>query len=124
MYKKVITYTDYNDVERTETHWFNLSESELAEMEYGVTGGMTQMLQNIVDAKDAPSLMKTFKEIIFRSYGIKAPDGIHFIKSDEISRNFSQTEAYSKFFMELITNDNAAAEFINGIIPNKVSEKK
>ena len=30
---------------------------------------------------------------------------------------FSETEAYSKLFMELATDDVKAAEFVNGIIP-------
>ena len=66
MLKKPITYTDYNGVERTEDFYFNLSKAELMEMELGVTGGMTEMLNKIIAAKDAPSLMKTFKEMILR----------------------------------------------------------
>ena len=68
MLKKPITYTDYNGVERTEDFYFNLSKAELMEMELGVTGGMTEMLNKIIAAKDAPSLMKTFKEMIITTY--------------------------------------------------------
>lgn len=120
MLKKIITYTDYNGVERTEPFYFNLSKAELMEMELGVTGGMTEMLDKIIAAKDAPSLMKTFKEIIMKSYGIKSDDGKRLIKSEELSIAFTQTEAYSVLFMELITDDKAAADFVNGIIPNEI----
>ena len=120
MLKKIITYTDYNGVERTEPFYFNLSKAELMEMELGVTGGMTEMLNKIIDAKDAPSLMKTFKEMIMKSYGIKSDDGKRLIKSEELSIAFTQTEAYSVLFMELITDDKAAADFVNGIIPNEI----
>lgn len=120
MLKKMITYTDYNNVERTEPFYFNLSKAELMEMELGVTGGMTEMLNKIINAKDGPSLMKTFKEMIMKSYGIKSDDGKRLIKSEELSIAFTQTEAYSVLFMELITDDKAAADFVNGIIPNEI----
>ena len=120
MLKKIITYTDYNCVERTEPFYFNLSKAELMEMELGVTGGMTEMLNKIINAKDGPSLMKTFKEMIMKSYGIKSDDGKRLIKSEELSIAFTQTEAYSVLFMELITDDKAAADFVNGIIPNEI----
>ena len=123
MLKKIITYTDYNGVERTEPFYFNLSKAELMEMELGVTGGMTEMLDKIIAAKDAPSLMKTFKEMIMKSYGIKSDDGKRLIKSEELSIAFTQTEAYSVLFMELITDDKAAADFVNGIIPNEITDK-
>ena len=120
MLKKIITYTDYNSVERTEPFYFNLSKAELMEMELGVTGGMTEMLDKIIAAKDAPSLMKTFKEMIMKAYGVKSDDGKRLIKSEELSIAFTQTEAYSVLFMELITDDKAAADFVNGIIPNEI----
>ena len=120
MLKKPITYTDYHGVERTEDFYFNLSKAESMEMELGVTGGMTEMLNKIIAAKDAPSLMKTFKEMIMQSYGIKSDDGKRLVKSEEISTAFTQTEAYSVLFMELITDDKAAADFVNGIIPNEI----
>lgn len=120
MLKKPITYTDYNGVERTENFYFNLSKAELMEMELGVTGGMTEMLNKIIAAKDAPSLMKTFKEMIMKAYGVKSDDGKRLIKSEELSIAFTQTEAYSVLFMELITDDKAAADFVNGIIPNEI----
>lgn len=120
MLKKPITYTDYNGVERTEDFYFNLSKAELMEMELGVTGGMTEMLNKIIAAKDAPSLMKTFKEMIMKAYGVKSDDGKRIIKSEELSIAFTQTEAYSVLFMELITDDKAAADFVNGIIPNEI----
>ena len=92
------------------------------EMELGTTGGFTEMVQNIVNAKDAPALIKIFKELVLKAYGIKSADGKRFIKSDEIAAEFAQTEAYSILFMELATDDTAASEFVNGIVPVDVSK--
>ena len=118
MLKKTITYTDYNNVERTEDFYFNLTKAELMEVEIGTTGGMADMIKRIVDAKDAPAIIKIFKELVLKAYGEKSADGKRFVKSEEISNGFAQTEAYSQLFMELATDADAAAAFVNGIIPN------
>ena len=122
MLKETITYTDYNGVERTEDHYFNLSEAELLEMEMSITGGLTEMINKIVAAQDAPSLIKLFKDLVLKAYGEKSADGKRFIKSDELATAFSQTEAYSQLFMKLATDDKAAARFVNGIMPANASK--
>ncbi len=120
MLKKTIKFTDYNGVERTEDHYFNLTEAEIMEMEMSVNGGLTEMINRIVSAQDAPSIIKMFKELILKAYGKKSDDGRRFIKSDELRDEFAQTEAYSILFMELATDADAAAAFVNGIVPSKV----
>lgn len=122
MLKKTVTYHDYNDVERTEDFYFNLSKAELLEMELGTSGGLAEMIRKIVAAQDAPAIIKVFKELVLKAYGEKSADGKRFIKSEELSEAFSQTEAYSQIFMELATDDNKAAEFVNGIVPAGMAE--
>ncbi len=117
MIKKTITYTDYNDVERTEDFYFNLSKAELMEMEMGTTGGLAETIEKIVAAQDAPAIIKIFKDLVLKAYGEKSDDGKRFIKSEELSTAFAQTEAYSILFMELATDADAAAKFVNGIVP-------
>lgn len=123
MLKKTITYHDYNGVEYTQDFYFNLSKAEIMEMELGTTGGLAEMIQKIVAAQDAPSIIKVFKDLILKSYGEKSADGKRFIKSDEISTAFAQTEAYSELFMELATNAEAAAAFVNGIVPAEMAKE-
>lgn len=123
MLKKTITYTDYNGVERTEDFYFNLNEAEMVEMEAGISGGFTEWVTQVVNAKDGPVIMKLFKDFIARAYGRKSLDGVRFEKSKEISEAFMQTEAYNVLFMELVTDDNAAAAFVNAIVP-KVKNKE
>lgn len=117
MLKKTITYTDYNQAERTEDFYFNLTKAEVMEMEMSTSGGLAEMIKKIVAAKDAPAIIKVFKDLILKAYGEKSPDGKRFIKSEEITTAFAQTEAYSQLFMELATDPDRAAEFVNGIIP-------
>lgn len=118
MLKKTITYTDYEGNERTEDFFFNLTKAETLEMELSTSGGMAQMISRIVAAKDGPAIIQVFKDLLLKAYGEKSPDGKRFIKSKELSTAFSQTEAYSKLFMELASSPDAAAEFINGLVPN------
>ena len=116
MLKKEITYVDYNGVEKKETFWFNLTKSELMK-EFGAGDGTTETLQRIVDAKDGRALMDNYEKLILNAYGEKSADGRRFVKSKELSEEFSQTPAYDVLFMELLTNENAAAEFTEGILP-------
>lgn len=122
MLKKTITYEDYNGVERTESFHFNLSKAEITEMEMSTTGGLAEMIQKVMETQDAPSIIKIFKDLILKAYGEKSPDGRKFIKSEELSTDFSQTEAYSILFMELATDADAAAKFVNGVIPSGPAE--
>ena len=117
MLKKTIEFTDYNGEKRKEDFYFNLSKAELMEMELGTSGGFAEMLQKLVDTQDIPEIMKIFKKVIMKAYGVKSPDGKRFIKSDELSKEFTETEAYSELFMELLSDADAAAAFVNGIIP-------
>lgn len=117
MLKKSIKYTDYNGVERDEIFYFNLSKAEIVEMELSAKGGLSEQLKAIIASDDEQKIIETFKKIILKAYGVKSEDGKRFIKSKELQEEFSQTEAYSELFMELSTQTEAAAEFINGIVP-------
>lgn len=124
MIKKTITYTDYDGNERTEDFYFNLSKAELMEMDFSATGGMEKMIKRIVEAQDTKRIIEVFKDIILKSYGEKSADGRKFLKvidGRKLSEEFAQTEAYSELFMELATNDKAASEFINGVIPQSLA---
>lgn len=117
MLRKEISYEDYNGNPRTETHYFNLSEAELTEMELSENGGLTKVLEKIISEQDTQKISATFKKLILDSYGEKSNDGKRFIKSVELSTAFSQTEAYVKLYMSLIKDENAATAFVTGIIP-------
>ncbi len=126
MLKKTITYTDYNGNPRTEDFYFNLSKAELADMEISAigTGGLEKTFQRMVENRDGKQIMETVRNLILSSYGEKSVDGRQFVKSEELSRAFSQTEAYSELFMELVLNADKAAAFVRGIIPTIAAPEK
>ena len=124
MLKKTITYNDYNNVERTEDFYFNLSKAELMEMEMSISGGLTEMIEKIVATKDAPAIIKIFKELVLKAYGEKSADGKRFEKKNgALAEAFAETEAYSQIFMELATDADKAAEFVNGIMPSDIAKQ-
>ena len=119
MLVKEVTYIDYDGNERTEECRFHLTEAETVEMEMSEKGGLTANLKQMIQEKDNPKIMATFKKLLLTAYGVKSTDGRRFIKSKELSEEFSQTEAYNKIFMEIISGgDEAMSAFINGILPN------
>ena len=123
MIKKTVTYTDFNGNERTEDFYFHLTEQELTEWEMSVDGGLSGVLVRIVNSRDDKKLIELFKDLLIRSYGVKTPDGRGFIKNEEVLNNFIYTQAFSDIYMELATDDKAASEFVNGIIPASLAEK-
>lgn len=123
MIKKSITYVDYNGNERTEDHYFNLSKSEIMKMEMSVAGGLAEMIQRVVAAQDQTAIMQIFEDLIHKSYGVKTPDGKGFRKDKDILAAFIATPAYDELFMELATNAEAAANFVNGIIPADMAKQ-
>lgn len=117
MYKKSITYTDYNGNERTEGFYFNMSQSEAVKLNAKYPGGITEAMTEAVQSQDGQKIIDFFEELVAVSYGKKTPDGRRFIKSQEVLDEFRQCPAYDIFFMELVTNSEEASNFFNGIIP-------
>lgn len=118
MLKKPITYTDYNGFERTEEFYFNLSKAELAKLNLVTPGGLEYKINKMKEKLNGDEIISFFDDVIGMAYGEKSDDGKRFIKSPELTKAFKETEAYSELFMELVTNVDAAANFINSIIPD------
>lgn len=119
MLKKNIKYVDYDGNERAEDFYFNLNKAEVIELQLGTVGGLTKTLEKIVQEKDTYRIIEYFKTLILKAYGEKSADGRRFIKSQELRDAFEQTEAYSELFMELASNAQMAAEFVNGVLPKE-----
>lgn len=123
MLKKTITYEDFNGETVSEDFYFHLSRAELVELEMSYDGGLSETLKRIVAAENAKEIIAEFKNILLSSYGQKSSDGRRFIKNQTLRDEFESTEAYSVLFMELVTNTEAAIEFINGIVPAGLAEE-
>lgn len=116
MFKERITYVDYDGQTRTEDFRFNLTKSELMEMEFDTEGGLEKAISRMVDGLDTRRIGKLFKDLILKAYGEKSLDGKRFVKSEEISKAFSETEAYNQLYMRLLTDEKFANTFVNGLV--------
>jgi hypothetical protein len=120
--KKTITYEDFNGETVSEDFFFHLSKAELVELEMSHTGGLSATLERIIAAQDNKALIKEFKNLILSSYGKRSDDGRRFIKNQELRDEFESSEAYSTLFMELVTDTDAAIDFVQGMIPANLEE--
>ncbi len=123
MLKKTITYTDYDGNKRTEDFYFNINKAEMTRMQMSENGGYANYIRKIINENDSSKLYSIFEHIICLAYGEKSLDGKRFIKSEELTENFKQTEAYSELIMELFNNSAVAAQFFKGILPADVVEQ-
>jgi len=125
MLKKTIKYEDYNGDIRVEDFYFNLTRTELIEMEFvGSNGGsFTDSIRTLMSSPDNGEIIKTVKHIILSSYGEKSADGRRFVKNDEVREAFVQSPAYDALYMELSTDAQAASDFFNGLIPASISSQ-
>lgn len=125
MYKKTLTYEDFEGNEVTKDFYFHLTEAEITEMETSVEGGYGATLQKIAKEKDTTKMIEYMKYLIGKSYGIKTEFGFTKVASDGTPaiRYFEATNAFSDLFMLLATNDIEAVDFCKGILPKKLRDK-
>lgn len=124
MYKWHCDYPDFDGNLRSEDFYFNLTKAEV--IEWLTTNGdytLDKVLLRLGQERNAKEIMSLFKDLIYRSYGVKSLDGRRFVKSEEVKQDFMETEAFSILFTELVTDATKAANFINQIIPADLSEE-
>ena len=116
MFKYVCKYKDFDGIEREETCYFNLTESEVIEAQLS-RNGYAETLERIAKAVDAPALMREFKNILLNSYGVKSDDGRHFMKNDRIREEFQCSVCYDEIFKKMISDSDFAASFVKAVMP-------
>ena len=85
--------------------------------------GEAEVAIHLVEKLGNKGIKDFVKRIVEKSYGVKSSDGKRFIKSADLFTEFSQTPAYSNFMMKLLRDDEAASNFINGVIPPELAVK-
>ena len=117
MIKKNITSVDLDGNPISKDYYFNLSKAEIVEWNFEKPGGLEAYLKRVQEAEDQAEVVQIIKTIILKSVGVKADDGIRFIKSEQIAEDFRNTDAYSELFMELATDADAFTKFVKAIVP-------
>lgn len=124
MLKKTITYTDYLGTTRVEDLYFNLSKSELSDMQMSIDGGLDKWLDKIMRGKNNREIYNTFVEIVDKAYGELSPDGKYHLKEDEeghkLYKKFKQSPVYDALMDEICQNESTIAVFCKGILPKNL----
>lgn len=128
MLKKTINYTNFNDEPIKEDFYFNLTKTELMDMNMEEHGSMDEMLQRVIDTKDKKTIYNVFKNIVLMSYGVKSADGKRFMKKDPVdghrlADDFAETNAFDVLMFDLLSDDKKASDFVNGIMPKDLPKK-
>ena len=122
MLKRIIKYTDYNDVKRTQEHYFYLSTKDIKMIDAKV-GGLESLLVNMVNNMDNKALLETIEMFILSAYGERSADGTVFNKSPEVVNKFKYSAAYEQLFNELTETPEAFSDFLNKVLPADVQNK-
>lgn len=124
MVSKTIAYKDFNGIDRTETFWFNLNETELTMMEASPDGGSLSAYLDALSKSPKPNeVMDIFIKIITAAYGVKSPDGRRFMKKVDghnLYEEFIDTPAFNQMFMEFVREPEKMAAFINAVVDVKL----
>lgn len=123
MLKKSITYSDLDGNSVTDDFYFNLSKSELVEMELSEKDGLSAQFQELIAAEDGGKIIAALKKILSMSVGQRSEDGKTFKKSEDITNSFMQSDAYSELFMSLVSETDGAVEFIKGMMPASLAKE-
>lgn len=117
MIKETLTYVDYNGKERTEDFYFHLSKAEILDIETTMpNGSIEEWAKAIFASREYDKLWELFSSLVKKSYGIKSADGRRFMKSDEITKEFSETEAYPELINKFLTEPDFASNFFNSLV--------
>lgn len=140
MLKKTVTYVDFNEENQVEDCYFNLTKTELMEMAMDLPEAISdsvgddpskmdedKAVNKLMETLGSKGILNFIKELVLKSYGVKSEDGRRFIKVDEngkpLSVEFAQTMAFEAIMDEFMSNDLAASEFVNGVIPASLADK-
>ncbi len=122
--REIGPYKDYDGEMRSSIWCFDISQPELVELEVEFDAGFEGMIQKIIDTRNRKELVAIFKRMVVMGVGEQFQDGsiLRFRKTDDIRAKFMESMAYNVLFMELATDEEKAAEFINSVLPEEVTK--
>lgn len=127
MIKQTLTFDDViNGGKITEDWYFNIDVGELAEMMLVEGEDLEEKLKQIGQSQDKKQIFAFFKDMLTRAVGkqVTLDSGrVVFRKTNDIREEFFGGGAYSAFFMQLVTDEQLAADFINRIMPKDLQEQ-
>ena len=138
MFKKVITYTDFNGSDKTRDFYFNLTRPELVEMKRSPLYEMQGIIERIqgmenpdeelsYEEKDEiqEKMGEILRGLVIQSYGVKSEDGERFSKRKNgrqfgEGEEFVETMAYDALYMEMMQDVRKLVDFVRAVVPASV----
>lgn len=129
MLKQELSYEDFDGNIQSETLYFNLTTSELADnME--LKDELDKIQESLSGEERALTpdevrrILNLVKTLMRLSYGVRSEDGKRFKKNpqSEVWDVFTETAAYDAYVTSLFTNPEKAIEFMLGIMPANLRE--
>lgn len=121
MFSKLIEYEDFNGEKTSKVFYFHVSKAELLELAAG-GNEMLERIKRIIASNDGKAILKEFRELIWLSAGVRSEDGQRFIKDDAAKAQLFESPAYDQLLLELCTNAEASAAFVQQLIPEKMQK--
>lgn len=123
MWKYTAKYENFNGEQKEKVLRFNLTATEIRNLQFSKEGGIDKYYAEVVESKDAKRIYEIFEDLVRLSYGTISEDGDRFIKSEEEYAKFKDSLAYENFMDYIMTSDNGASNFIMGIMPKSYIER-
>ena len=123
MYKKEISYTDFEDNDHVEECWFNLSEGDLLDLQLGPKEGLVEYMQTIMADLDnnRTEVLNFIKKLILKAYGVRREIGgkTIFTKTEDDLLLFQYGGAFDALYTEFLREPGQIYNFMVGAAPAK-----
>lgn len=143
MISKDVTYTNFNNEQKTEKLWFHISKTTVLMAESDVYDKIMTLGKGLLDqatsieaaekageiksedpfdknsiivANAVRTMAQLLSGIVDLAYGIRSEDGDRFVKSPEVLANFKSSLAYETLFTDLLDNPSDMLLFIESLM--------
>lgn len=118
MVSRDITFTDYDGTQKTDKFWFNLTPADVQDLNLEIPGGLESVTKDLETDPNIVKILKTFKMIILKAYGVRTPDK-KFYKDEIETKAFAASDAFSQLFLDFMNNSSKddVVAFISAMFP-------
>jgi hypothetical protein len=122
MFKKTITFEDFNGVEHTKDFYFHVSSAEVtAWLQPG--SEFMQQLDRVQKSNQVTQVLALYKDIISQACGVRSEDGMRFIQTPEAKSELLDSPAVDELLLELMLDSSGPFNFIKNLLPKKILDK-
>ena len=124
MYKITKKYEDFRGNDREESFYFNITESEMADMIKNDPSFRPDYLVYLTKEPSGFAMMDVIRKLIVLSYGEPSEDGRHFRKDDQITKDFIQSKAYEEILNDFFDGEHETMvkDFVLNVFPKKYKD--